>query len=50
MQASSSVNLARRKKLGLLVGDKVRVKVESDESEYGMEVPPELAALLQKEG
>ncbi len=44
-----SVNPARRKKLGLQEGDKVRVKFEKDESEYGMEVPPELTALLQQD-
>lgn len=44
-----TINKARMKKLKVKVGDSVRVKLEKDESEYGMDMPEELEALLQQD-
>lgn len=39
----------RMKALGLQLGDSVQVQLEEDKSEYGMEVPEELAELLRQD-
>lgn len=44
-----TINKARMKKLKLKVGDSVQVKLEKDESEYGMEIAEELETLLQQD-
>jgi len=44
-----SINQKRMKQLGVEVGDTVSVKLEKDESEYGVEVPEELTELLAQD-
>lgn len=44
-----SINSKRMKELGVRNGDKVTVSLVRDESNYGMEMPPELAELLQQD-
>ncbi len=44
-----SINAARMKKLGVKFKDKVEVKLEKDESKYGMPVSEELAELLKQD-
>lgn len=44
-----SINQKRMKQLGLAVGDTVTVKLEKDESEYGVEVAEELTALFAQD-
>ncbi len=47
-----SINQKRMKQLGLEIGDTVDLKLEKDNSEYGIEVPEELTELFaqDKEG
>jgi antitoxin component of MazEF toxin-antitoxin module len=44
-----SINNKRLKQLGLKSGDKVQVKLETDQSEFGMEIPEELAELFNQD-
>lgn len=44
-----TVNKARMKKLNLQTGDHVKVKLEKDESEYGLDMCEELSTLLQQD-
>ena len=44
-----SINQKRMKQLGVEVGDTVTVKLEKDESEYGVEVPEELTELFAQD-
>ncbi|MBC5994715.1 YdeI/OmpD-associated family protein [Pontibacter cellulosilyticus] len=44
-----SINSKRLKQLALQAGSEVWVKLEKDESKYGMEVPEELEELLQQD-
>ncbi|MEJ8758538.1 YdeI/OmpD-associated family protein [Pontibacter sp. H259] len=44
-----NINNARLKKLGLQDGTEVQVSLDSDESEFGMEVPEELTELLNQD-
>jgi uncharacterized protein YdeI (YjbR/CyaY-like superfamily) len=44
-----SLNAARMKKLGLKPGDKVRIDLKKDESEFGMTMPDELKELLNQD-
>ena len=39
-----------RKRLGLRLGDKLRVRLRPDESKYGLPMPDELAELLRQDG
>jgi hypothetical protein len=43
------VNKAQLEQLGLCVGDKVTVNLETDQSTYGMEMPPELEACFEQD-
>ncbi len=42
-----NINKERRKKLKILVGDKVQVELEEDKSKYGLPMPEELDELLK---
>ena len=44
-----SINNKRMKQLGLNEGDMVHITLEKDTSEYGMEMPEALAALLEQD-
>lgn len=44
-----SMNTKRLKQLGVQAGTEVEVKLEKDESKYGMDVPGELAELLEQD-
>jgi hypothetical protein len=44
-----TINKARMKKLKLKTGDQASVKLEKDESEYGMPMPEELEAVLMQD-
>ena len=44
-----SINNKRMKQLGLKEGDMVHIALEKDTSEYGMEMPEALAALLEQD-
>ena len=44
-----TVNKARMKKLNLQTGDHVKVQLEKDESEYGLDMCEELSTLLQQD-
>ena len=44
-----SINSKRLKQLALHAGSEVWVKLQKDESKYGMEVPEELEELLQQD-
>lgn len=44
-----SINNTRLKQLGLQSGDEVQVKLEPDQSEFGMEIPEELTELLNQD-
>ena len=44
-----SINNKRLKQLGLQQGDEVQVKLEPDESEFGMEIPEELTELFNQD-
>ncbi|WP_114783224.1 DUF1905 domain-containing protein [Botryobacter ruber] len=44
-----SLNNKRMKEAGIKFGDVVHVSLQPDESEYGMEVPEELAELLRQD-
>ncbi|WP_162428447.1 DUF1905 domain-containing protein [Pontibacter pudoricolor] len=44
-----SINNKRLKQLGLQRGDEVQVKLEPDESEFGMETPEELAEIFSQD-
>ncbi|MDX5348661.1 MAG: YdeI/OmpD-associated family protein [Hymenobacteraceae bacterium] len=44
-----TINNQRMKKMKLRQGDEVQVKLEKDESKYGMEVPEELEELLKQD-
>ena len=44
-----SITTKRMKELGIIAGDEVNVVLKEDESEYGMEVPAELAELLKQD-
>jgi hypothetical protein len=44
-----SINSKRMKELGVRNGDIVTVALEKDESDYGLEMPPELTELLQQD-
>ena len=44
-----TVNKARMKKLNLQTGDQVKVQLEKDESEYGLDMCEELYTLLQQD-
>jgi hypothetical protein len=44
-----TINLARMKKLKLKTGDTVTVKLEKDESEYGLPMSEELEAVLHQD-
>lgn len=41
------INQARRKKMGLDIGDKVTVSIQEDQSEYGMPLPEEMAMAFE---
>ena len=43
------VNKDRQKKLGLGIGDEVRVSLRPDDSRYGMAVPEEFAVLIEQD-
>ena len=43
------VNKERQKKLGLNIGDEVRVSIRPDDSKYGMAVPEEFAELIRQD-
>jgi antitoxin component of MazEF toxin-antitoxin module len=43
------LNAKRLKELGVKIGDVVSVELKEDKSEYGMEVPEELAELLKQD-
>ncbi len=42
-----NINKERRKKLNIMVGDKVEVELEEDTSKYGLPMPEELSELLK---
>lgn len=44
-----SINSKRMKQLKVKAGDEVKVALQLDESEYGMEMPEELAELLKQD-
>ncbi len=44
-----SINNKRLKQLGLQNGDNVQVKLEPDDSEFGMEIPEELTELFNQD-
>ncbi|MFD2247718.1 YdeI/OmpD-associated family protein [Pontibacter ruber] len=44
-----SLNAKRMKELGVRVGEQVQVNLRKDESRYGMEMPAELAELLEQD-
>ena len=44
-----SINAKRMKQIGVKFGDEVSVSLEKDKSEYGMDVPEELSALLEQD-
>lgn len=44
-----TISAARMKKLGVTVGDKVRVTLRRDESEFGFEVPIEFEEVLRQD-
>lgn len=44
-----SITNKRMKELGVKAGDEVKVELKEDKSEYGMEVPAELAELLKQD-
>ena len=48
-RAYITVNNARMKKLKIRLGDEIAVKLEKDDSKYGMEVPQELEELLRQD-
>jgi bifunctional DNA-binding transcriptional regulator/antitoxin component of YhaV-PrlF toxin-antitoxin module len=43
------VNKERRKRLGIVAGDKLKVEIAADESEYGMPMPEELQEVLDQD-
>lgn len=43
------VNAKRKKQLGLTPGDKIQVDLYPDDSEYGLPMPEELAAVMQED-
>lgn len=43
------VNKERRKKLGILAGDKITVEIAADASEHGMPMPAELQEVLNQD-
>ena len=43
------VNKDRRKKLGIIAGDKITVEIAADESEHGMPMPDELREVLNQD-
>jgi hypothetical protein len=43
------VNKERRKKLGIVTGDKISVEIAADESEHGMPMPEELEEVLAQD-
>ena len=44
-----NINSAIRKELGLLVGEEIIVRLEVDESKYGLPMPEELEAILEQD-
>lgn len=44
-----SINNKRLKQLGVQSGDEVQVKLEPDESEFGMEIPEELTEIFNQD-